>query len=357
MEYIKKKKFIVNILYGALILFIVYVTLRYGVGLVSPFLCGFLIAYMLRRPTRFISRRLAIPYRLVAIILVLLFYSTIGVLLTLLSIKLFAGISNLFASFPHLYTQYMEPSLTLAFGYLQELVSRMDPALLSALESYYTEFLDSLGKLISSVSVSVVSVVSGLASSLPGLLLKTMLMVISSFFIALDYELIVGFLLRQFSARGREVVFQIKNYVIGTLFVCVRSYGLIMLITFIELSIGLTVIGVQKSVLVALGIAIFDILPVLGTGGVMIPWMLITVLQGDFPTAIGLLLIYLTVTVIRNIIEPKIVGSQIGLHPVVTLASMFVGVQLFGAVGLFGLPITLSLLRHLNDTGTIRLFK
>ena len=68
-------------------------------------------------------------------------------------------------------------------------------------------------------------------------------------------------------------------------------------------------------------------------------------------------MLYLAVTVIRNIIEPKIVGSQIGLHPVVTLVSMFVGVQMFGVLGLFGFPIGLSLLRHLNETGAIHILK
>ena len=90
---------------------------------------------------------------------------------------------------------------------------------------------------------------------------------------------------------------EIQPYVAGTLFVCIRSYALIMTITFVELSIGLTLIGV------------------------------------------------------------KIVGSQIGLHPVVTLSSMFVGAQLFGVLGLFGFPIGLSLLRHLNDNGTLRVYK
>ena len=68
-------------------------------------------------------------------------------------------------------------------------------------------------------------------------------------------------------------------------------------------------------------------------------------------------MVYLVITVVRNIIEPKIVGSQIGLHPVVTLVSMFVGAQLLGVLGLFGFPIGLSLLRYLNETGSIRLFK
>ncbi len=130
-----------------------------------------------------------------------------------------------------------------------------------------------------------------------------------------------------------------------------------MSITIEELTNGLTFIGIRNSVLIALLIAIFDILPVLGTGGIMLPWTIITAFQGQLSTALGLLIVYLVVTIIRNIIEPRIVGRQIGLHPVVTLVSMFVGAQLFGVLGLFGFPIGLSLLRHLNETGTIRIFK
>ena len=87
------------------------------------------------------------------------------------------------------------------------------------------------------------------------------------------------------------------------------------------------------------------------------PWVLIKLLQGEFLMALKIFGVYVTVTVVRNIIEPKIVGGQLGLHPVVTLCSMFVGVQLFGVVGLFGFPIGLSLLRYLNDHGVIRILK
>lgn len=89
----------------------------------------------------------------------------------------------------------------------------------------------------------------------------------------------------------------------------------------------------------------------------MIPWAVISVILGDFSGALQLALLYVFITVVRNIIEPKIVGGQIGLHPVITLVSMFAGVQLFGVVGLFGFPIGLSLITYLNRTGTIHLFK
>ena len=89
----------------------------------------------------------------------------------------------------------------------------------------------------------------------------------------------------------------------------------------------------------------------------MIPWSIISLIMGDIGVGIGLIVVYLVVTVIRNIIEPKIVGTQLGLHPLATLISMFIGVNIAGIIGLFGFPIMLSLLLHLNKHGVIKLLK
>ena len=140
------------------------------------------------------------------------------------------------------------------------------------------QFSQSLGQLVSSLSGIAMGWVSGAASSLPGLFISLLLLIISTFFIAADYETLTGFCLRQLSGRQREMFLLIKEYVVGTLLVCIRSYALIMSITFIELSVGLTVIGVKNPVPIALLISIFDILPVLGTGGIMIPWIILEAL-------------------------------------------------------------------------------
>lgn len=357
MEYKKRFRFVINFIYYGFIIGAVYLLLQYGLGLIAPFIAAFIIAYILRRPARFCSKKLRIPYKLVAFIIVLLFYCTIGTFIALIGVKLFSNFADLVLRLPSIYTSGIEPYLISLYKQIENEVYKMDPALISIINEYFISFIQSLGDLISSLSVTAVGAVSGVASYLPVFFIKVLLMVISSFFIVGDYDLLVGFILRQFSGRGQELVIQIKEYVVGTLFVCIRSYALIMSITFVELSIGLSIIGVENSILFALIISVFDILPVLGTGGIMIPWSIITALQGNYTMAVGLIAIYGVILIVRNILEPKIVGSQIGLHPVVTLISMFVGVQLFGVIGLFGFPITLSLLRHLNSTGAIKLFR
>lgn len=357
METGKRRAFLINFCYFAVLLVVGFLLLKYGLPLLAPFLVGFILAALLQKPISFLARTLHVPKKIVAIVLVLIFYCTIGVLLALLAIRALAACESLFGNLPELYASHVEPTLAALFESLETLVQRMDPELVVALENMTEQFTESLGQMVSSLSMGAVGLISGWASSLPGLFIKLLLMIISTFFIAADYERLTGFCMHQFSEKALAVVLQIKAYVVGTLFVCIRSYLLIMTITFVELSVGLTIIRVENSILIALGIAIFDVLPVLGTGGIMIPWIVIAAIQGNYPLALGLLAVYLFVTVIRNILEPKIVGSQIGLHPVVTLASMFVGTQLFGIVGLFGFPIGLSLLRYLNDNATIHLFK
>ena len=356
----KKKKFIIDVTYLALILVLSYLLLQYALPLLLPFVLAFLIAYVLRRPIRFLSRVLHAPKGLVAVLLVVLTYGTIGLLLALAGIRITATITSVVQQIPSLYSAYILPELTDFFAWLEELLAKLDPSLMSALQELQSQLLNMLWQLVSSLSVVLVggvSMATSFATSLPGFLIRLLLMVISTFFIAVDYQKIVRFCLGCLQGSTRNLVLQVKAYVVGTLFVCIRSYALIMSITFVELSVGLTLIGVNRAILVALLIAIFDILPVLGTGGIMIPWVILSALGGDLPHAFALLVLYVIITVIRNIIEPRIVGAQIGLHPVLTLMSMFVGNHLFGIVGLFGLPILLSLLRYLNENGVIRLFR
>ena len=117
-----------------------------------------------------------------------------------------------------------------------------------------------------------------------------------------------------------------------------------MLMTFTELGILFRIFGIGNGVIKAALIAVLDIMPILGTGGIMIPWAVISLVLGYTKLGIQLLAIYVIVTVIRNYVEPKIVGTQLGLHPIITLVTMFIGLRLFGFLGMFGLPVGISFL-------------
>jgi predicted PurR-regulated permease PerM len=141
-----------------------------------------------------------------------------------------------------------------------------------------------------------------------------------------------------------------------------RAYGLIMFITFCENFLGLTIlnlIGVMKNsyvFVIAICIAVFDILPVAGSGGILIPWSLIALVSGNVGQCVGLLILYAVITVIRQYIEPKIVGDSLGVNPLVTLAGLYFGLKLFGFMGMFIVPICVMTLKAFNDAGRIHLY-
>ena len=175
MESEKRRKFIINFIYVTIIIFLIFIIVRYGLGLVTPFIFALVIAYFLKRPAKFISKRLKVPYKLIAFILVLIFYCTIGLLLSVIGIKLVSTVLDIVYSLPSFYYAKIEPFLMLTFDNIEEMVLHMDPALVSTLNDIFTQFTKTLGQLISNISMKAVTFISGYASSLPGLFIKILL--------------------------------------------------------------------------------------------------------------------------------------------------------------------------------------
>lgn len=175
------------------------------------------------------------------------------------------------------------------------------------------------------------------------------------YFLTIDFEKVNGFILRQISEKQKVILHEARGYFGGTLLKCIASYGVIFLITFLELWVGLSMIKIPYSSTIALVIAVLDILPVLGTGSVLIPWGIFAALNADFKMAAGVLILYLVITIIRNIIEPRLVGKQVGLHPVLTLAGMLLGLKFAGFAGMLGVPFLLAFMKRLNDKRIIHL--
>jgi sporulation integral membrane protein YtvI len=220
----------------------------------------------------------------------------------------------------------------------------LDPNLVAALKMVVDSILSALKNLISYLSGSAVDLVSGVATGVPNLILSLLAMIFSTVFVVGDYEKIMDFARDYIPGNVKNIIKKVRTYLTDTLFVVIRSYLLIMMLTFVELSVMFSIFGISNPFLKAGLIAVLDIMPILGTGGIMIPWAVTSLVLGYVGLGLKLLLIYAIVTVVRNYMEPKIVGTQLGLHPIITLTSMFIGLRLFGFWGLFGLPVGISFL-------------
>lgn len=139
----------------------------------------------------------------------------------------------------------------------------------------------------------------------------------------------------------------LKNKVCRAMLSYLKSYLVMMLIVFAQLYLGLTVIGIRYSFVIALLISFVDLLPVLGVGTVLIPWSAISLISGDTRTGVGLAILFVIMTVVRQLLEPRIIGSYIGIHPILALASVYLGMELFGLAGLLFAPIVLYIARSI----------
>ena len=201
------------------------------------------------------------------------------------------------------------------------------------------------------------------AKQIPSVLIAVVISLVASCFMATDFDKMMHFFKVQFPERRRNDVERAKVLLKTSLGKMARAYALIMLVTFIEMSVGLMIlkmIGVYHSnfiLMVAAVTAVIDIVPVLGTGTVLIPWALYSLITGNFGMGIGLLIIYAAITVIRQFIEPKLVAGQLGLSPIVTITALYLGLKLFGVLGMLVTPVLIIMLKLLNDEGIIHLWK
>jgi predicted PurR-regulated permease PerM len=135
------------------------------------------------------------------------------------------------------------------------------------------------------------------------------------------------------------------------------SYAVLSVVCFVEIVVGFYVMGVEDAWFLAFLIAIFDVLPILGSGGILVPWSIIGFLTGNSVIGFGMLLLWGIIVVVRQVLEPRIVGSQIGLHPLITVMALFIGLKTMGGLGLLMGPLYVIVCKKMNEEGIINLYK
>lgn len=357
MNYEAKKHFIIDVLYIATVVAVIYFVVKYLLFWTLPFCLGFLIVLMLQPLTKVITRKTAIKNKTAMCFVIAGFYGVIVALIWLMGFAAIGQISKFIATWPQLYSSTILPALENFNEWLTALISRLSPEMAGELSNTLALISSDLSSLIAQFSTGFISMVSTRATQIPMFLIALLFTIICSVFISLNFQSVTEFLLRQLPTKGRDVVDELNRFLSVKVSKVLKAYLLIMCITFTELSIGLSILQVDFSLVIAGIIAIFDILPFLGSGGILLPWALIKMIVGDMQMAAGLFILYVVILIVRNIIEPKIVGGQIGLHPIVTITAMYAGLKIMGFIGFILGPITVLFLIHLNDTGYIQLWK
>jgi len=336
---------------------IVFLIFRYLLNLIWPFFIAFLFAWILSPVIRWLTVKCHIKHNLSVAISLLVFFALLGGALVLITTRVVTLVADLVTWLPHLYSDTISPGLEQLAEALGDLAERVSPEVADMVESALPTILSSIGSAATSASMRLVTLLSGTATRIPSRLLSGLICVIATIFITADFPRLTSFLLRQVPDRPRRILGEAKETFKKILRKYGRSYAIIMGITFLEILCGLLILRQENAWLIALAIAVFDIFPIVGAGMILGPWGIVCLLSGNIGKGVGLLLIYVVEICVRQVIEPRIVGRQVGLPPVITLIAMYVGSKLFGGVGLLGLPISCAIVQSLDAAGVIHIIK
>lgn len=377
----RKRKWIINVAFYAMLLVLGFLFYKYAFGVCFPIMFAFFIAVILQRPKNFIIKKTVLKKGFASTLCVfslMLIAAAIVVLIGVRAAEEIRGFINyVMLQFQNIDTivNNIETSLLSFAGKLPEFISETATDGIAALFTKLREFLagtstelpeqitGTLGDInLSWITTPITGVIST-ASRIPSILISIVVTIVLSCFMTADYDLITRFVYCQFPKEKRKDLTRAKQLLKLNLGKMAKAYALIMLVTFTEVFIGLTILkmlGLFQSnyiAVIAVVTSIVDIIPVLGTGTIVLPWAAYSLIVGDYGMAIGLLILYAAVTVIRQIVEPKLVAGQLGLPPFVTLIAMYLGLKIFGVLGVFALPIIIIMLKLLNDEGIINLWK
>ena len=367
---------IIDTAYYVLILFGAYYFVLYAFWPVFPFLFSFFVAMSLQKPMAYAHKRFKVNKSVTAIVLVLLFYLVIIGILGYAGAKLF-GLLKGFVE----YISSLEPAEILRGLALRvpELLRWLPEQLHESVDASVGDFVEKLDNgentglwalVRDNVSIEWFKTpVSGLlatAGKIPALLLAGVITVIASFFMTLGYDSMVRFIKRQLSPARREGLSAAKRVFTGSLGKMTRSYLILMVITFAELMLGLGLLlligpkGIFETkylIPICLVIAVWDLIPVLGAGSVMTIWALYHLIMQNYGLGLGIFAASIVIFLIRQVVEPKLLASNLGLPPIVTIMGMYIGLQLFGILGMTFMPLLLVLIKLLNEEGVIRVWK
>ena len=336
-----KKTFLINVAYYLVIIAMLLVAVKLLFGVLFPFFLAVCLTVAVQRTARKISKKFDLNISKVTIFAVCGSYLCVAVLLSVILYILFGQLWDIIGQLSS-DSSVIDNIFDAASSFLEKLATVLPKELQLNLSSLLQEFVSNA---VTTLAEALTHLAAKLISAMPSFLLGFIVTILASFYISKDYETSRRFLLSVMSQKLSTRLAFLKNLFFGYTFKVIRGYFYLLCITFLELLVGLLLLGKKYSVLLAFLIALIDLLPLVGTGTVLVPWAIFELFSGSLFSGIGLLVLFAIVSIARNILEPKIIGKQLGIHPVIMLLAIYCGYRLFGFLGILISPIVTVLIK------------
>ena len=351
LEHLYKVLRLVTVICGIFVFgYLLLITAKYT----YPFLIGLSFAYLLKPFVTFLTIKLRIPKSISVILSMLVSVALVAGLITFFISEVVAGITYLSEVLPeylntmisftqNYFTNQILPFYERTISFFNTLDAGQQDTILFNIEELGKE----AGNTIGAILQSFLSFIPVFIGWLPNVGTGAIFSLLATFFIAKDWDKLIHY---RDKILPNKVIFNLKNVLIElekALFGFIRAQLTLISITALIVLAGLLILRVKYAITISLIIGFVDLLPYLGTGLVFVPWILYALIVGKFSLALGLGILYTVVIVQRQFMEPKILSSSIGLDPLATLVSIFIGFKLIGFLGFILGPVVLVILRTL----------
>lgn len=324
--------------------------LGFVIKLFLPFLLGYLFSMAVNPLADFLQKKLKIPRGLSAVLVIVLIVGIVGGVLTFAIWKIVDEIRMLYTQFPAIYESVRNG--VHAFGEKWSvLYDNLPVNIQEALAALGENISDKAAGFINTKSLPMVGNAGNFAKSLPSIFIGIVVFILSSYFMVSDNKTVSRTVKKMIGPRLAERLTMVKSELKKYLGGYCRAQVILMFIAFLIMLTGLSILNINYALLIALAVAVLDALPFFGSGLVLWPWTLVAFLNGNIRLGVGLIIIYVAVALMRHFTEPKLVSSRIGMNPILTLMSMYVGYRTLSIGGLILGPIILMLIISFYKAG------
>lgn len=325
-----------------------FLFLKFALPYVLPFVLGLFLAALIDPAVTRLKWRWRIPRPVGAAMVIFLLVAGVAFFTVVGAIRLGAELVALSESLPSVYQALYALASALA-DMVGQFSATLPPALKSSLDQQLV-----IGYRLAQAAVGdLLSLVQGWLAGLPGALMVILITALATYFFSTDKEPIRDFLIGLLPRQVRPGAIEIKARLMASTIGLVKAQAILVFLTFVVILIGLNLLGTRYALTVALVSALLDVIPILGPSLVFVPWAAYLFLVGQTGPALGLLLLYGVVAVVRGAAQVYVIGDRIGLHPLATLFALYLGIQVFGAVGFIFGPLVAIVLKAAVEAGLL----
>lgn len=311
-------------------------------GALSPFILALIVAIFIDPLVNFLELRIRLPRSLAVLLSLFLVLGLFSVFLILISSRMVIELMQLSGIIPSINKYLLDEGLLVVKEIRSFISSNPLPAeVQQSIQENIAQILNNLKLFLGKATELLINFLT----TLPLVFTIVIVSAVTTFFISKDKEIIINYLINLIPARNLLPLNKVFSAMSSALIGFVRAQFFLISMTAIQTVIGLYLIGINYAITIGVLVGIVDLIPILGPGIIFVPWSFWHIIIGDYKFGITLLFLYGILITVRQLVEPKILGDSIGLHPLATLMSIFMGLRLMGVAGIVIGPLVLLIVK------------